>query len=417
MRRSVLCVAAAVVLGAAALASAESNWPNWRGPTYDGQSRETGLPTTWNKGSIAWKSPLPGRGQSSPIIWGERIFLTSSTGNGKQRLVLCLNRNDGKILWEKTAYTLEGPPEPLHKMNSWATPTCATDGERVYAFFGRGGGLFCYTLDGDLVWSKELGTFEGPWGTAASPLLVGNLVIQNCDADKDATIVAFDKKTGEPAWKTPRDNFRGWSTPILVKTNGREEIVVNGHTGPKGYDPATGKELWYCKSFNGRGEPTATPGPSGLIYFINGLRGDIYAVSPGGAGTVTESHMKWHTARNTGRDLPSPIVVKNQVLAMGLNGGILTSYDAESGKELWKERVTGNFSASPLAYGGQAYFVAEDGDTVAVDPAGAGESKITARNAIEPPEDEIFRAGLAPSEGQLFLRSDQALYCLGQRSR
>jgi len=277
---------------------------------------------------------LKGRGQSSPIFWDERIFLTTASSDGRERQVVCLNRNDGRTLWEKTAWT--GEPESLHKMNTWASPTCATDGERVYAFFGRGGGIFCYSLDGELVWSKELGTFEGPWGTAASPLLVGNLVIQNCDADKDAYIVGLDKKTGQEVWRTPRDNFRGWSTPILVKVGDHEEVVVNGHTGPKGYDPATGKELWYCKSFNGRGEPTVTPGPGGLLCVINGLKGDIYAIRPGGQGTVTETHMAWHSPRKTGRDLPSPIVVKKTLLAMEQEGedSLLTTCWSNSGRKL-----------------------------------------------------------------------------------
>jgi len=136
-----------------------------------------------------------------------------------------LDRNDGRILWEQTAWS--GAPEPTHEMNGWASATCATDGNLVFAFFGRGGGLHCYTVNGDHVWSKPLGQFEGPWGTAASPLLVGNLVVQNCDADVDAYIVALDKQTGKQVWKTDRPNHRGWSTPVLVRTEQRDEIVVN----------------------------------------------------------------------------------------------------------------------------------------------------------------------------------------------
>ncbi len=395
-------------------ASAEPNWPCWRGPTYDGQSKDADVPLAWSGNDVTWKAPLPGRGESCPVLWGERIFLTTALDDGRQRVVLCLNRNDGRILWQQTVWT-GNSPEPLHKMNTWASATCATDGERVYAFFGRGGGIFCLTVDGELVWSKELGEFEGPWGVAASPLIWGDLVIQNCDADKNACIVAFDKKTGDEKWRTPRDVFRGWSTPVPVRVGNRTEIVVNGHTGPKGYDPATGKELWYCKSFNGRGEPTATLGSNGLLFFINGLKGDVYAVKPGGTGTVTQSHMAWHTARQTGRDLPSPIVLKNQMLAIALNGGILTGYDADGGKELWRERVTGNYSASPTAWRERAFFVSEDGETSVVDPAATGDTKIVGRNSIDPPENEIFRAGLVPSEGQLFLRSDLALYCIGKR--
>ncbi len=395
-------------------AGAAPPWANWRGPQFTGHSEEKDLPKTWTANDVAWKAPLKGRGQSSPVLWEERIFLTTALNNGRERVVLCLNRNDGRVLWERTAHT--GDAEPLHKMNTWATATCATDGEHVYAFFGRGGGLFCYTLDGDLVWSQNLGVFEGPWGTAASPLIVGDLVIQNCDADKDASIAAFNKKTGAEVWRTARDNFRGWSTPILHRVGDHDEVIVNGHTGPKGYDPKTGKELWYCKSFNGRGEPTVTPGPNGLLFVINGLKGDIYAIKTGGSGTITNTHMAWHTPRNTGRDLPSPIVVKNTVLAMSMSGGILTGYDADTGKELWRERCGENFSASPTAWGDHAFFVSEAGETLVIDPA-AKDSKIVARNTVNPPEDEIFRAGAVPSEGQVFLRSDTALYCIGTRKK
>lgn len=408
-------VAALALFGgpAARVASAGEAWMNWRGPHFDGHSNDTKLPVTWNRGDVAWKSPLKGRGQSSPIFAGEKIFLTTALDNGRERVVLCLNRNDGRILWEKTAWT--GTPEPVHAMNTWASATCATDGERVYAFFGRGGGLFCYTVDGDLVWSKELGAFEGPWGTAASPLLAGDVVIQNCDADKDAYIVGLNKKTGDEVWKAPRDSIRGWSSPILLHIGNHDEAIVNGHHGPKGYDPATGKELWFCKSFNGRGEPTVTPAPNGLLVVMNGLKGDVYALKTGGSGTITDSHMAWHTPRKTGRDLPSPIVVKNTVLAVEMRGGILTGYEVNDGKELWRERLGGNFSASPTAWRGQAFFVEESGLVLAIDPAADGEEKVTARNTIEPPQDEIFRAGAVPSEGQVFLRSDKALYCIGKR--
>ena len=283
-RSSVLLplVLAAFLAWPARSAEAEAPWMTWRGPHADGHSHETNLPVKWAAGDIAWKSPLKGRGQSSPVIAGDRIFLTTSTNDGSDRVVVCLSRTDGKLLWEKTAWT--GVPEPIHKMNTWASATCATDGERVYAFFGRGGGLFCYTIEGELVWSKPLGEFESPWGSAASPVLAGGLVIQNCDADKDAYIIGLDKKTGGEVWKVPRESIRGWSSPVLLKIGDHEEIVVNGHYGPKGYDPATGKEIWYCKSFAGRGEPTVTPGPNGLLFVLNGLRGDAYAVRSGGTG-------------------------------------------------------------------------------------------------------------------------------------
>ena len=303
-------------------------------------------------------------------------------------------------------------------MNGWASATCATDGERVYAFFGRGGGLFCYSLDGGLLWNQPLGEFAGPWGTAACPVIVGDLVIQNCDSDSNAFIAAFNRTSGKQVWKTDRDNFRGWSTPILIQTPVRHELVLNGHTGVQAYDPDTGKKLWFCKSFNGRGTPTVTPG-HGLLYTVNGKQGDVYAIRPGGAGDVTTSHMKWHTPRQCSRDLPSPILIDKNLLVMDMRRAVLTNYDAVTGKTLWAKRVgsgsSGQFSATPVAWNDNAFFVAESGETFVIQPTKDGMNVLHVNN-VEPEDEEIFRASLTPSDGQVFLRSDRALYCIGKRS-
>jgi outer membrane protein assembly factor BamB len=295
-------------------------------------------------------------------------------------------------------------------MNTWASATCVTDGEVVVAFFGVGG-IHAYSLDGNLLWSKDLGKFAGPWGTSACPVIVNDLVIQNCDADVDACIVALDKKTGAQVWRTKRRDHRGWSTPILVKTEKRDEIVLNGHEGVQGYDPQTGKELWFCKSFVGRGEPTVTPAGK-LLAVVNGLPGDFYSVLPGGNGDVTETHMPWHTPRKSGRDCSSPIVVGKYILVTSLDG-IATCYNAVDGQPYWKERLAGKFSASPIAAGGLAYYLNENGKTFVIEP---GETlKIVAENDLPASKDEIFRASMAPSLGQLFIRSTNVLYCIGKK--
>lgn len=400
------------VLAGPACVEAQSNWPRWRGPSQDGHSSETGLPTRWTPDEVQWRVPLKGRGQSSPIIWGERIFLTTAVDEGRQRVVMCLDRSDGRLLWEHVVWT--GEPEMSHTMNGWASASCVTDGERVYAFFGRGGGLHCFAVEGDSLWQRDLGRFvmETDWGTAASPVLVDGLVIQNCDADEDAYLIALDQQTGEVAWRTPRENYRGWSTPVLIETSVRQELVLNGHTGVRAYDPATGKELWYCQGFNGRGSPTVTPA-DGLLHVVNGLSGDTYAVRPGGNGNVTSSHMAWHAPRK-GRDLSSPIVVNGTLIISGLRSAIITAYDAQDGRELWKERVGGQISASPISWNGKAFFVSEAGDTLVVDPQAS--PPIVARNTVESEPGELFRSCIAPSDGQVFLRSDRALYCIGQRT-
>jgi hypothetical protein len=364
----------------------------------------------WTEESVTWKTALPGFGQSSPVLWGDRIFLTAALEKGRQRVVFCVDRKTGKIEWQKVAWM--GDPEPSHPMNGWASATCAVDAERVYAFFGRGGGLHCFTHAGAPVWSRDLGPFDCPWGTAACPVLVGDLVIQNCDADKDARLVAFDRKTGKDVWSAARSPNRGWSTPVLVDAGSRKELVLNGHTGLIAYAPETGKELWTCRCDQGRGEPTVTPA-NGLLYALNGLGGGgLYAVRPGGAGDVTQSHRLWISPRS-GRDTPSPIVLGDTVLAMSLKPDILTAYDAASGKELWKTRVGGQVSASPISYDGRAFLITEAGETLVIDPK--ADEKIAGRNTVGAVKGELFRATPTPTDGQLFIRSDRTLYCIGKR--
>ena len=297
-------------------------------------------------------------------------------------------------------------------MNGWASATCATNGQVVVAFFGRGG-LHAYALDGKHLWSHDLGRFEGPWGTAASPIFYGDTVIQNCDSESpEASLLAVDYRTGETVWSTPREVVRGWSTPIIIRVQDRDELILNGQSGVRGYDPATGRELWHCKGFNGRGEPVPAYA-HGLLYVVNGLAGDVYSVRPGGAGDVTDTHRAWHTPRRVGRDLPSPVVIGKHVLAISMPG-ILFCYDCDTGKELWKERIGANYSSTPLVAEGRAYFQSDAGETVVIEPG--DELKIVAKSDLSSHDDELFRAALVPSRGQMFVRSTRYLYCIGAKA-
>jgi outer membrane protein assembly factor BamB len=389
--------------------AAPPNWPRWRGPDGNGQSADTNLPSKWDAAAIAWKTKLKGIGQSSPIIWGDRIFLTSALESGKTRLVMCLDRKDGSVLWEKEAWT--GTPEASHAQNGWATPSCATDGKRVIAFFGKGG-LHCFDIEGKPLWSRDLGSFPGAWGTAASPVIVGDLVIQNCDAQGEGLLVAVDKKTGKDAWKSkrPAPERGGWTTPVLIDSGSKQELVINGETTVTSHDPETGKVLWTCKTFAGRGDPTITPG-QGLLFVVNGQPGDIYAIKPGGAGDITRSHMAWHTPRKNGRDQPSPILVGDYLVVASMTG-ITTCYQASTGKPLWTERLKGVFSSSPIAANGLVYFQNEAGETVVIKPGPALD--IVATNTLGA-SGEVFRASLTPCNGQIFSRSDKVLYCIGKK--
>lgn len=393
-----------------ALPLCADDWPGWRGPMQNGHTAEKGFPVRWDEKSVVWKTPLKGQGQSSPIVCGERIFLTSALDKGKERLVLCLDRRTGKVLWEQVAW--KGTPELSHVMNGWASSTCVTDGARVYAAFGKGG-IHCYTVEGKHVWSKDLGTFfsKTKRGTAASPILVGDLVVWNGDSETDPWLFALDKLTGDIRWKSKRSGKEGYSTPIVVQANGRQEIVLNGDPYLVAYDPADGKELYRCKNFAPRGEPTVTFA-HGLIYVVNGQPGDIYALRPGGSGDVTASQMAWHTPRRVGRDQPSPIVVGDYLFAANMEG-MLLCYDAKSGKELWKERITqGKITAAPVSADGRLYLLDEAGETVVLEPG--PQFKLLSRNTLNPGAGEIFRATPTPVGGQFLLRSDRTLYCVGK---
>lgn len=384
---------------------AEPNWARYGGPEGMGRSTETKLPVKWDAGSVVWKATLKGAGQSSVVSWGNRLFLTSAAANGSKRWVHCLDRQSGKLLWEREVAV--AAPEITHKMNGFATPSCVTDGERVVAFFGKGG-IHCFDLEGNPKWSRELGKFPGPWGVAASPIIDGKLVIQNCDAEGACSIVALNKENGEPVWTAKRTEAErgGWSTPVIIDVAGRRELVLSGESGVNAYNPATGRELWFSRSPAGRGEPVPVFA-HGLLYVVCGLAGDTYALTPGGNGDVTTTHRVWEAKRIGGRDQPGPAVVGDFVLISSMSG-ILTAYDAKTGKIHFTERLGGAVAASPLVANGLVYFQMESGEVVVLKPGKTLE--IVARNAIGSAPEEVFRAGLVPIQGQLFARSRSVVY-------
>jgi outer membrane protein assembly factor BamB len=324
-----------------------------------------------------------------------------------ERLVLCLDRRTGKVLWQRSASV--GEAESNHRMNTFATPTCACDGQRVAAFFGRGG-LHCFDMTGKKIWSRDLGKFPGPWGTAASPIILNDMVIQNCDAEGDSYIIAVNKHNGETLWQTSRgQNPRGgWSTPIVIDADSKREITLNGEHGVTGYDPATGKQLWFCQGFNGRGTPSPVFDGK-LLYVVTAKPGDTFALRPGGSGDVTDSHMVWHTPRDGGRNLSSPALLGEYLLTFTMSG-IGTCYESSTGKHVWTERLEGSFTASPVVAGELLYIQNEAGQTLVIRPG--QELDIVARNDLGAVDGEIFRSSPGISDGQIFFRSDRALYCV-----
>ena len=386
------------------------NWTSFRGPTGMGVTEQK-IPTSWNADSILWKKSIPGEGQSSVVEAGNKIFLTASENSGTKRSLLCLSKDEGKLLWQKSIeYKGE---ESSHRMNGWCTPTPAVEGNRIVAFFGPAG-MHCFDTNGKKIWGLQLGDFPGSWGAAASPIIINGIVYQNCDSMGPSRLIAVNLETGKIMWDTPRvEKPRGgWSTPICIVVNNKKQLVVNGEYGVRGYDLSNGNELWFCKGFNGRGSPVPFFN-KGLLYVVNGKPGDLYAVSPKGLGDVTKTHLKWHAKRNGGRDLPSPAMLNDLVLVTSMSG-IVTCYNAKSGKTYWIDRLQGAFSGSPIVSNIYYYIQNESGITYVIKP-NKNNLELISKNQLSNNLEEIFRATLSPIDGKIYTRSNNQLYCIVER--
>ena len=427
-------LSATVLLDTTSLAS---NWPQWRGPSGQGISEEKNLPTQWGVGkNIKWRTPLPGRGHSSPIVWGNRIFVTTaiegeavpgakavkhmmgdkeflhpdSIGADKKHTfkVICLDRETGKILWEQTAF--EGTPyDNRHRKSSYAASTPATDGNLVFAFFGTEG-LYAYNMKGKLAWKADLGKLGTVgMGTGTSPILYKNLVLMQCDEEGGGAsfIVALDSKTGKEVWKTPRKVQVSWATPMLVKTAKRTELITSGTETIISYDPATGKELWRHKGV----ESNAIPSPvaNGEMVFVTaGFPTKVaMAINLGGAGDLADT-VVWKYSKGTAY-VPSPILY-GDYLYLTTDRGILTCLDARTGEvkyEGGRVPVPATFTASPVAFDGKILMTSEDGDTFMVKAGPTHE--ILATNSVGEP----VYASPAIADGRIFIRGEKNLYAIG----
>ncbi len=444
-RTLMICLLCAVaIFGLSTLpppaATAGANWPQWRGPEGAGISAEKNLPEEWSgTKNIQWKTAIAGRGHSSPIVWGTKIFLTTaiegaivlgaqaarhvidgkdfvhpdSIGADRKHTfkVICLDRDTGKILWEQTAF--EGTPyDNRHRKSSFASSTPATDGERVYAFFGSEG-LYAYDFNGRIVWKADLGkmgTFG--MGTGTSPVLHENLVIVQCDYElgERSFIIAMDKRTGKQIWRTPRKVQVGWATPLLVQTAKRAELITSGTEAVIAYDPATGKELWRSKGL----ESNSIPSPVAtrdLVIISAGYPAKVaYAVRLGGSGDLSApSNVVWSYAKGTAY-VPSPILYSDNLYLM-TDKGILTCLDARTGEvryEGGRVPVPATFTASPVAFDGKLLLTSEDGDTFVL-RAGPKHEVIRTNSVGEP-----VYASPAISDGQIFIRGEKNLYCIGK---
>ncbi|HKI38799.1 MAG TPA: PQQ-binding-like beta-propeller repeat protein [Gemmataceae bacterium] len=400
-----------------------ADWNRFRGPDGLGVSSEKELPVEWSsKKNIVWKTKLPGPGTSSPVTAGSRIFLTCYTGYaqttkdpGKQedlrRHVLCLDRKEGNILWTKEFE----PVLPEHEYkgegsyHGYSSSTPTTDGERLYVFFGKSG-VYCFDLDGKEIWHVLVGKKIDRWGSATSPLLYKDLLIVNASVESGA-LVALDKKTGKEAWRAPGIGS-AWNTPLLVKpSEGEAELVVSVHDWLLGLNPDTGKELWRANGVHRYVCPSVVA-HDGVVYAIGGGHTSL-AVRAGGRGDVTKTHVVWRQEK--GSNVPSPIYHEGHLYWASDNGGVINCQEAATGKFVYQQRLepaAGLIYASPLLADGKLYFVSQKKGTYVV--AAKPKFELLAHDVIED-DDSRTNASLAVSNGQLLLRSDQYLYCIGSR--
>jgi outer membrane protein assembly factor BamB len=443
----ILCTALVVV---PSVGQSVGDWPGFRGPGATGIGDGSNPPATWDaeKGiNILWRTPIPGLGHSSPVVAGDRVFITSAVSSDPEPYlrvglygespdnpeeyihhyrIYCLDRKSGKIIWERTAHS--GIPQvKRHIKSSHASSTAATNGTHVVVSFGSEG-LYCYTVDGKKLWKVDLGfldsgAFNAPeiqWGFGSSPVIHDGKVVVLCDVNNQSFIAAFDVTTGKQLWKTLREEVPTWGTPTVHKVGDREQIAVNGWKHIGGYDLATGKEIW--RLTGGGDVPVPTPFLAHGLIFISNAHGrmrPIYAIRETATGDISlaegataNEHIAWSLPRR-GSYQPTPIVY-GDYLYIGSDNGVLTCYEARTGKQLYRERIAGErsaYTASAVAADGKLYYTTEFGD-IHVIKAGP-EYRHLASNKM----GEICMATPALADGMLLVRTSKHLFAIAETDK
>ena len=379
-----------------------SDWPQFRGPTGQGHSDEQGLPLNWSETTnVRWKVAIPGKGWSSPVVQGDRIWLTTATDEGKSLRALSIDRNSGAILQNVEIFRLKSP-KLTNSKNSFASPTPVVDGERVYVHFGAYG-TACLTQSGEIVWKTRLEYDNGQHGTGGSPIVYEDLLIISCDGNDVQFVVALDKLTGKVKWKKSREGYQAYSTPLVVSLPGGDQVISPGAFRAVAYEPRSGKELWQVRYGEGFSNVPRPVYGDGLVFICTGFQQpSMLAVRLDGKGDVTNSKVEWKLDRGVPLTA-SPLLVGNE-LYMVTDNGIATCVDAKTGKEYWRARVGGNHSASPIYADGRIYFLSEEGESVVIAPG--QKLKHLATNQL----DGRTLASMAVSGGSIFIRSETHLY-------
>lgn len=423
--------------GAAALKAEE--WPQWRGPHGSGITTERGVATTWNKEAnqhIAWRQPLPEPGNSTPIVWQDKIFVAQPDRANKQRKILCLAQNDGALLWQQ-AVPYDGE-EPTHDTNPFCSASPVTDGERVIVWYGSAG-LYAYDMSGRELWRRDLGQQRHMWGYGSSPILVGDLCILSFGPGEREFLLAVDKVTGETRWQIdslsdeaesefsgPENNgnasgsnegksraeiLRGaWSTPIVVEAGGRKDLVVTLPRRVMGLDPDTGATRWFCKGYS----PLVYASPMAqddVVLALGGYFGASLAVRAGGDGDVTETHRLWHKPRD-GSWLGTGILFDGHAYVCDMNG-IAQCFDLASGESKWKQRLEASggkgstWSSMTMSGDGMIYLLNQSGDTFVFRPSPEKYDEV-ARNSL----GEMTNSSVVIAQGKIVIRTHEAIWCI-----
>ncbi|MEO7319111.1 MAG: PQQ-binding-like beta-propeller repeat protein [Chthoniobacteraceae bacterium] len=442
----------ALVLAASFItANAASNWPQWRGPAFNGAAPDGSAPTTWSETEhVKWKFKIPGEGTATPIVWEDQVFIltaietatpdaapapaaaeTAPAGDRPRRgpgggsggrsekptkpvqfVIISLDRKTGKPLWQKTARE-QVPHEGHHPDHGFASGSPVTDGEHVFAYFGSFG-LYCYDMKGNLQWEKDLGDMQtrNSFGEGSSPVLHGDTIVVNWDHEGEDFIVALDKKTGAERWRQKRDEPTTWSTPLVVEHGGKAQVVVCATNKIRSYDLATGAPIWECGGMTSNVIPTPIS-EAGRLYAISGFRGaSLLAIQLGRTGDLTGTDaIAWQHGKGTPY-VPSPLLVGGRLYFYSGNNGILSCFDAATGKPLVEaqriEELLGGVYASPVSADGRIYLVGRDGKTVVIKQS--DKIEVLATNKL----DDRFDASPAIVGKDLFLRGHQSLYCIGE---
>ena len=416
-RSSVLRVALLLALvgaGAVPLRAGE-NWPQFRGPHADGSSVAQGLPITFDETeNVLWKTPLHGKAWSSPVVWGQQIWMSTATKDGKELGAVCVDAETGKILHEVVVFRIE-KPQFCHPMNSYGTPTPVIEKGRIYLHFGVHGSACLDTASATTLWTRQDFPCDHFRGPASSPIVVDDLLVLTFDGVDVQYLVALAKLTGKTVWKRERkiaydtaetDYHKAYSTPAVIEVNGHQQLVSPSAGATIAYDPQTGEEIWRVRS-GGMNAAALPVFGNGLVYATSAAGGyQLFAVRPAGHGDVTDTHVAWQFAKNV--PTRSSQILLAERLFMISDAGVISCVDAKSGLSIWQKRLGGAFSASPLVAEGRIYFFGEDGEVPVI--AAADEYKLLANNKL----GDGFMASPAVYNNSLILRSRSQLYRIGK---